>query len=163
MNPYRRVFRDKRKAIFGVARLHQSCPRVIGDPVTRKIGVGPSHSVTRDGAKNNPRIDFPQVLKSKAALCQRSRPHGLDYYVGISNQITKHVFGFFCLQVQRERALAAMDMPMQERGVFDDGPGHLPDVVTLRRLHLDDVCTKVCQMKANGAGTKERKLDNSQA
>ena len=60
-----------------------------------------------------------------------------------------------------ERITAGEERPMQQGNAFDDRPGHLADVVSGRRFHLDHLGAQVRQMRGDCTGTEKRTLDDS--
>jgi hypothetical protein len=87
--------------------------------------------------------------------------HRLDHRVRVADQIEEHLDRFRLAQVEHEAALAPVDVQVHQRRALDDGPCHLPHVVALRRLHLDDVGAEIGQTRRDGGRAQHRALDDA--
>ena len=162
MDAGRGVLGDVREPV-GVARhVHQPRPGVVGDAVAREVGVRAGHAVPGDRAEHDPRVDLAQVLEAEAAFGERPGAHRLDDDICVAHEVPEDVLGLLRAQVEGDRLLPTVDVPVQQRAALDDRPGHLADVVALGGLDLDDVCAQVRQVQTDGCRSEQGELDDAQ-
>ena len=154
---------DAGEALLVPTRADQPAPGVVGDAVAGQVLVGAGHAVARDRAEHDRRVDLLEVVEAQAAPGQGAGTHGLHHGVGAPHQVLVHLDAFGRAQVEGDRPLAAADVVVQQRVALDDRPGHAPDVVTGRTLHLDHLGTQIGQVGADGARAQQRAFDDADA
>src|SRR3954453_8727533 len=124
------MFRQIREAVLVDLGLHQPGPDVVGDAVAGHVLVGTRHAVARDRAEHDAGVDLAQLLEAEAAPGEPARSHRLDDDVRAAHELEVDLDALWGAEVEYERALAAVHVQVHERDAFDDGPRHLPDVLT---------------------------------
>ena len=160
MDPDRRVLDDVAEALFVVGRTDDAGPGVEGDPVGRQVLVWARHPVTRDVAEDDLRIDLLEVVVAETPACKRAGPHRLHDDVGVLHKVFVDLDALGLAQIEADAPLAPVDVHVHQRDAFDDGPGHLADVVTGGGLDLDDVGTHVGQVGRDGGRGEHGALDH---
>ncbi len=161
VDAHRRVFGDVREPVVVDPGVHQTGPRVVGDPVARHVLVGARHAVARDRDEHDRGVDLAQRLVPDAAALEAAGAHGLDHGISPSDQVEEHRAALVGAQVEGDRALAPAEVQVHERDTLDDGPGHLADVVAGRRLHLDHVRAEIGQVGGDRTGAEHRAFDDA--
>ena len=127
-----------RRAV-GQAVHHHHAAEGLDQPVDgRPLAVGPGLAEARHRAVDDLGIDLPGVLVAEAQPRDDARPEALDDDVGLGHQLVHDGLAVGRLEVERDRALAAVE---------GDGMGAVIALelaqraapVALRRLDLDDV------------------------
>ena len=163
VDAHRRVLGDVGEAVLVERRVHQAGPRVVGDAVARQVLVGAGGAVAGDPAEHDAGVDLAQLLVAEAAALERAGAHALDHGVALAGQLEERGHALGALEVEHEAALAAADVQVHQRHALDDRPRHLADVVTRRRLDLDDVGAEVGQRGGDGARPEDGHLEDADA
>ena len=152
---------DEAVAVVGELGLHETGPYVVGDAVARHVLVGTGHAVPGDRAEHDPRVDLAKAVVAQAPALEATGAHRLDDGVGAPHQVEVGGHAVVGAKVEDHRALAPADVEVHQRDTLDDGPRHLPDVVALRGLDLDDVGAEIGQVRGDGARPEHRALDDA--
>src|SRR4051812_19550589 len=142
---------------------HDAGPGVVRDAVTGVALVGTGHPISGDGREHDPRVDLAQLLEAEPTSRQTTGTHRLDDDVADRNEIEEGLLATVGFQVEYDAAFCPVDVQMQQRNTFDDGPRHLPAVVTRWRLDLDDVGTEISERTRDRGGTEHRAFDDAQS
>ena len=129
-------------------------------PWRGQVLVRTGRAVARDRAEHDLGVDLLQLLEAEAALGERAGAHRLDHRVGVADELEVDLDRLGLAQVERDAALVAVDVEVQQRVALDDRPRHLADVVALGRLDLDDVGAEVGEEAAELARAEQRALDH---
>ena len=138
-------------------------PGVEGHAVGGQVLVGTGHAVAGDGAEDQVGLEGPQVVPAHAPLGQHTGPAGLDDHVAGDGQLLEDLDVLGVAEVHDDRALAPVEVEVHQRHALDDGPGHLPDVVAGRRLHLDDLGAQVDEGHGDGGRAERGDLEDADA
>ena len=138
-------------------------PDVVRHAVARILLVGTGHAVARDGAEHDLGVDGPEVVVPESLAGEAPRSHGLDDSIRVSTEVPEDLLAGLGAQIERDRALAAVDVEVHQGGPLDDGPRHLPDVVALGWLDLADLSAEVDQEGRDLRRTEGGALDDAHA
>jgi predicted dehydrogenase len=163
VDTHRGMGRKVAELLLVILRLDQTAPYIISHAVTGHVLVGAGHPVTRDITEDDLWIHGLQVFEAEPASPQSPRSHRFDDDIGFGDQILEDLHGFGVLEVQGDTSLPTIHVKVHQGSAFDNGPRHLADIVSGRRFDLDDIGTKVHEMRGNSGGSEHRALDDSHA
>src|SRR6185295_14836512 len=121
---------------------------IVPGPITVRAGL----SEARDGAVDQPRIDRRERLVVDTEPALDVRPEVLDHHVGLAHQALEDLDRPRVLEVERDRALVAMQVEEVE------AEGRRVPFDFFARLDLDDVGAHVGELthrRGTGAGPRE--------
>ena len=137
-------------------------PEVVG-VVTGTLGVGPRLAIARDRAVDDPRVDLSQGLVADAEPVENAGPKALEHDVVMRGQAQEGVAAGVGLQVDADRALAAVERQVERRagaeGLLGVGavvgrrPAHV--VPAARVLDLDHIGPEVGQQQRAEAARQQ--------
>ncbi|CAB4371707.1 unannotated protein [freshwater metagenome] len=152
--------RDVAVALFVIGRLDDAGPRVVRDAMAWEVAVGASHSVATDCHEDDLRIDRFEIVVAEAATSECTWTHGLDDDVGVGGEFFERLNALFGSKIQNNGSFPTVAMEKEQRGVFDDGPGHLAAVIATRCFDLYDIGAEFGEIGGDGGGSEHRSFDN---
>jgi len=123
--------------------------------------VGPGHAVSRDLAEDDAWVHLAHLLEADAAALQCPRPHRLDHGVCAAHELEVGGDALGLAQVDHDAALAAVQVPVEQRDAVDDRERHLTDVVAAGVLDLDHLGAEIGELHPHSCWAEQRALDDS--
>ncbi len=149
---------------------HESAHGLDHEVVARAVGGGPRRAVAGDREVDERRVQLAQDVVIEAEAGEATRPEVLDEDVAAGQQAAQHLGTVGLVQVERDRALVAVDREVVGRGprvvggVADPGWAPATGRIALGRLDLDDVGAEIAEEhRAVRAGEDRRRVDDPQA
>ena len=152
--------RDVAVALFVVCGFDDAGPRVVRDAMTREVAIGASHSVATDCHEDDLGVDRLEIFVAETATSQGTWTHGFDNDVGVCREFLERLNALFGSKIKHDGSFPAIAVEKEQRGVFDDGPGHLAAVIATRGFDLDDIGAEFGEIGGDGCGSEHRSFDN---
>ena len=129
----------------------------------RAPGIGPVLPKARDAGQDDAGVHFGERLVVKAQFIFDIGTPVFYHHIGLGHQAHEHLHGTRFFEVQRHRALVAVDV-LKVAALAVGGKHGLVGVDPRRRLHTNHVCAKVGE-DAHAVGTcaHTREIDHFEA
>ena len=149
------------RAIGFAGEVHEAAVSLDDEVVAGLVGHGAGAPVAGDGAIDDVRVDFLDVVVAEAHAGQGAGAEALDHHVGVSGEFFDDVQALFGLEIDGEAALVAVEGEELRAFAVPDGGPLAGFVAVVGFFDFDDVGAHVGEvLSAKGAGQGAGKVND---